>query len=287
MVMNLQFQYALSTVVTAVAVLSLGLFVLFKNPRARPNQLWALFNAAVFVWAACQSIHIVIHDFSMAYFLIRLYYMFGVLWIPTLYLHFILVYLNERRRWPLYLAYGFSFAYLTQVFNPKFLAAPQPKFSLNFYPEPGPLFYPFLVLWSTIVMYSMMKIYNAMQKASGIQRNQLRYLFYAMLIGYVGGTSNFLPVFDVELFPYTPYGTYGVPIYVAIFTYAIVKHQLMDIKVAITRTGVLLATYLVVLGVPFAVGWWGRAWLSTQLGANWWLVPLGLCTVLATIVVCP
>ena len=48
-------------------------------------------------------------------------------------------------------------------------------------------------------------------------------MLFATLIGFVGGMSNYLPVYDVELFPYTPYGTYGVPIFVAIYTYAIVK----------------------------------------------------------------
>jgi signal transduction histidine kinase len=67
-----------------------------------------------------------------------------------------------------------------------------------------------------------------------------------------------------------------------IITYAIVKHQLMDIRVVITRTGMLLAIYLVVLGMPFLVGWFGRQWLEERLGQGWWLVPLSLCTALAT-----
>ena len=43
-----------------------------------------------------------------------------------------------------------------------------------------------------------------------------------------------------------------------------------------------MGTYLIVLGVPFLVGWWGREWLEGLLGQHWWLVPLGLCTALAT-----
>ena len=40
---------------------------------------------------------------------------------------------------------------------------------------------------------------------------------------------------------------------------------------------------MVVLGLPFVVGWWGRTWLERRFGEQWWLVPLGLCTVLATV----
>ena len=282
--MNLQFQYALSTIVTAVAVLGLGAFVYFKNPRVKANQLWALFNVAIASWAISQTIYVTTNDLTKAYFFVRLSYLFGVLWIPTLYLHFILVHLNEQKRWPLYLAYGFSIAYLSQLLNPRFLALPR-HFSpnLNFFTEPGPLWYPFFVLWSVIVIYGMRELYLKMRVAKGTQHNQLKYLLYSSSIGYIGGMSNFLPVFHAELTPYTPYGTYGIPIYTAIFASAIVRHQLMDIRVAITRTGLLLGTYLVVLGLPFLVGWWGKAWLEQRFGNQWWLIPLGLCTVLATI----
>jgi len=62
----------------------------------------------------------------------------------------------------------------------------------------------------------------------------------------------------------------------------IVRHQLMDIRVTVTLTGLLLGIYLFVLGVPFLAGWWGRPWLEGRFGQEWWLVPLGLCTALAT-----
>jgi signal transduction histidine kinase len=74
-----------------------------------------------------------------------------------------------------------------------------------------------------------------------------------------------------------------VPFYVILVALAVIRYQLMDIRVVVTRTGLLLATYLIVLGVPFAVGWWGQEWLQRAVGEQWWLVPLGLCTALATV----
>ena len=60
-----------------------------------------------------------------------------------------------------------------------------------------------------------------------------------------------------------------------------IRHRLVNPRVVMTQTGLLLGTYLVVLGIPFVVGWWGGAWLERIIGREWWLVPLGLCTVLA------
>lgn len=66
-------------------------------------------------------------------------------------------------------------------------------------------------------------------------------------------------------------------------TYAIVKHGFTDARIVITKTGLLLGVYLIVLGVPFLIGFLGHEWLEQWLRSQWWTVPLGLSTVLATI----
>jgi signal transduction histidine kinase len=57
----------------------------------------------------------------------------------------------------------------------------------------------------------------------------------------------------------------------------------MDIRVAITRTGVFIAVYTIVLGLPFAVAIRYKEWLITHFGGNWWTFPLGLMAALATV----
>jgi signal transduction histidine kinase len=99
------------------------------------------------------------------------------------------------------------------------------------------------------------------------------------LIAFSGASTNFLLWYDI---PIPPVGTIVVPFYVGLVALAAIRYQFMDIKITITRTGLLLGVYLVVLGVPFVLGGVGRGWLERRLDQNWWLVPLGLCTALAT-----
>ncbi|GAI27278.1 unnamed protein product, partial [marine sediment metagenome] len=66
-------------------------------------------------------------------------------------------------------------------------------------------------------------------------------------------------------------------------TYAIVTYRLMDINVAITRGTVFAVVYAFVLGIPVAVGFWGRTYLSGRIGVNWWLVPVGMALLLASL----
>jgi len=128
---------------------------------------------------------------------------------------------------------------------------------------------------------SLVDLYKFIRSTKdGKRRTQALWFFVAFAIAYSGGITCYLPVYGVNLYPY---GNFCLSLYPLIVGYAIVRHQLMDIKIAITKAGLLFGTYLVVLGFPFALGWWGRRWLEQRLGEQWWLGPLGLCTVLATV----
>ncbi|MFA5060632.1 MAG: ATP-binding protein [Candidatus Omnitrophota bacterium] len=51
---------------------------------------------------------------------------------------------------------------------------------------------------------------------------------------------------------------------------------------AITRTSIFIATYSLILGIPFALAFGYQERLISALGKNWWMVPLISSTVLAT-----
>ncbi|MCM8797821.1 MAG: ATP-binding protein, partial [Candidatus Omnitrophica bacterium] len=65
-------------------------------------------------------------------------------------------------------------------------------------------------------------------------------------------------------------------------TYAILKYRLMDIKVAVTRAGLFILVYTLVLGLPFIIATWSKAQLIYFFGSNWWISPLILMAFLAT-----
>jgi signal transduction histidine kinase len=68
----------------------------------------------------------------------------------------------------------------------------------------------------------------------------------AAIIGFVGGGSTFLPVFNIEIFPF---GFYLISLYVVIFSYSIVKHRLMDIDIVLKK-GTTYVLLMVLLFVP-------------------------------------
>jgi signal transduction histidine kinase len=52
-----------------------------------------------------------------------------------------------------------------------------------------------------------------------------------------------------------PWGTSLISFYVLIISYAIVKHHLMDIRLALTKAGIFLSVYVLTLGFPFWVAY--------------------------------
>lgn len=243
--MNILIHYVIALLTTAATLVSLGIFVYLKNRKGKVNQAFAIFVLSAAIWSFGESLLIVAQNERSAIFLARLLHS-GVIFIPACFLHFIfeLVDIKGRRQIILKASYMFSLIFfIFNNFTKLLLPSVSPKFSFNYYWNTGILYPYYFTGWLVIVIYGLYELRKAYLRSTGAKRNQLRYVFWAPLIGYAGGVSNYLPAFNIEIFPYNPFGTYGVPIFSTIIAYAIIKYGLMDISVAIGK----LATYLVLL----------------------------------------
>jgi len=130
------------------------------------------------------------------------------------------------------------------------------------------------------IIYAYFELLKNYKKTSGLKRNQLKYFFAAAALGFAGEGTSFLPCFGVSFYPIL---NFTVPLYFLIMSYAILRYRLMDIRVAITRTGLFVAVYTLVLGIPFVITNWLKDWSIGIFGTNWWILPLGLMAALATV----
>jgi len=89
-------------------------------------------------------------------------------------------------------------------------------------------------------------LFKRLKYAKGQTRNQIRYVLIAAVIGFLGAMTTFLPVFNIEVFPF---GFYFVSAYVIVISYAIVKHRLMDIHIVLKK-GTTYALLILLLFVP-------------------------------------
>jgi len=103
------------------------------------------------------------------------------------------------------------------------------------------------------VGWGHLKLWRAYRLSSGLKKNQFRYVFFAYVIGYFGGSQAFLPIFGLHMMPFA---NVMVAVCMWILLYSILNHRLMDITIIIRKTliystvmGTLAITYLLTITI--------------------------------------
>jgi signal transduction histidine kinase len=262
--------------ITGIATLLLGLFIYFKNRRNKVNLTFALYSLSISWWSLTQIGNVYGPSLEASWFWAKIEQI-GVVFIPTFFLHFVVVFIGLKRKWLLRLCYAFSLiiallAPTTTLICPR----AEYKFGLINFGDPGPLYFLIIVFFVICVIYSLWKLLEVYKISTGAKKNQLKYLLFPSLLGYLGGAASFLLVYDVNIYPLNPFGTYLICLYTIAVAYSTVKYRLMDIKVAFTRAGIFLIVYTLVLGIPF--------WLGFKLiGSGSWILPVSIMAIFATL----
>jgi signal transduction histidine kinase len=225
--------FALSGILTAGSSLCCGLFVLFKSPNRKLGLSWFFFTLSVAVWGFGAMLYATAGGAEEALSIVKISYCFGVIWIPCLFLHFVSIFLEDRRIGDVAINYIIAFAFLLTLNSDLLFERPRWVFDSMFYPAGGKLFPIFLTWWISLVFYSHYKLYMAFKQLPEQKRDQVKYFFLATAIGFAGGITAFLPNLRLDVYPW---GHFTVCLYPLIVAYAIVKHHLMDIKVIIRKT---------------------------------------------------
>ena len=273
--------WALVALINGLAGSIFGLFVYLKNTKNPPNKLWAIFGSTIAFWSYSYFLWQISTDKIHALFWCRAL-MAGAIFIPVTFLHFLVVWLglSQTRIKVLFISYGISFVALIFDFSPFFVKDVSPILSFKYWPQAGIAYLPFLIFWTWLVIYCWYIMFQEMRSSSPTRRNQIKYILLAAIIGFGGGFTNYPLWFRIKILPY---GNILVSIYAGLMSYAIVKHRLMDINVAITKGTVFGVVYAFVLGIPVAIGIWGRTYLLDKIGVNWWFAPVGIALILASL----
>ncbi len=246
----MELYFALSGFISAVASTILGGFIYFKNKKEKANQVFALFCLSVTVWGLfymgwplSQSQEGVLFWFRMLHI--------GAIFISTTYFHFIIIWLNlyQEKKKILFLGYGLSFFFLFFIFSPLFIKDVVPKFSMQYWAEPGILYHFYLLMFFGYALYAFYLLYKNYKKLMGIKKEQMRYVLVGVIIGYLGGSTNYFLWYDIN-FP--PYGNMLVSVYVIFTAYVILKYRFLDIRVALSRGFVYLLSFLSVILLGFS-----------------------------------
>lgn len=238
--------FAISCLATAVLTAILGLLTLFKNPKDRVNRSWFLVSCAVFLWTTGLFGTVIVGNSGIALFCQRILYI-GTILIPILFFNFTIIILKRERR-ERRIFYGgciLAIIFLISLFSKHFIAIVPEKTSLNYWPVSTGLFYwSFLFYFALYMIYSLILLKIDSKKYSGIYQKQIQFVYYAVLIGFSGGSTNFLLDFDFNIYPI---GNFFVSLYVVLVAYAVFKYQLMNVKFIATEILVGLGSIILLV----------------------------------------
>jgi len=243
--------WALSGLINGITSTALGILVYSKNSKNPLHLTFGLTCLSLAVWSYAYFFWQISTIESFAIFWCRIL-MAGAIFIPAFYFHHICVLLNieSQKKKVLIFVYVFSLLALLFNFTHFFVKGVSHKLWFKYWPDAGLAYGPFLIIWFYILWYCIYVLIAPIRNSIGEKRNQLLYLFFATIFGWLGGATNFPLWFNINL---PPFGNIFISVYIAVVAYAIAKYRLMDIKIAFTRAGISIAVYSLVLGLPFII----------------------------------
>lgn len=245
--------YAVSALINLFASLILGGIVYFKNRRAHINISFALFTASVAFWSFGYYFWQISTTNEAALLWSRIL-MAGAIFIPVTYFHFVIVLVDlfPKRKKFLILSYFIFFLFFLSDFTPLFVNRIESLYSFEFWPLPGPAYHVFLLIWFAYVIYSTFLLFQKYKLSQGITKEQLKYIFIGMTVGFAGGSTNYFLWYKI---PVPPFANILVSVYVGAIAYAIIRYRLMDIRLVVKKIFIYVAAAAFTYGVFYGVIW--------------------------------
>ncbi|MFH1354781.1 MAG: ATP-binding protein [Candidatus Omnitrophota bacterium] len=274
--------YSVSSLIAASFCLSLGIFVFIRRRWDRKCKVFAMASSLIGLWSLFPFALSIARSTEEALFFGRLTYLPAIFTAPV-WVHFMLSAVKEKRlkidSVILTIAYFLSVPFLFISFSPLFIKGVN-RFAPHFSVIPGSLFKYFILAFSLIFILYFWAILYPLRTAKGYYRNQLRFILISSIFGVLSGFLHFgAAYFGREPIPHD----FLLIIYTSLFAYAIIKYRLMDLTVAITRTGIFMAVYTLIIGVPFAVAVKYHDYLVQTYGSNWWILLAAVMAISATV----
>lgn len=221
-------------------------FIVFrKKQKTATFRTFLLFCLSVGVWSFAYLFWQISKNEVAALFWCRAL-MFGAIFIPVFYLHFVLSFLglNKISKSKIIAVYLFGFISAILVFTNLFVKNVIPWTFVPYWPKPGIYFHFFLIGWILIIIYSSYLLYRAYLREVGIKKKQILFNLIAILLGLIGGSTNYFLWYGINI---EPFGNILISVYVILVCYAIIAYRLMDIKVILRNSSVYLASLILTL----------------------------------------
>ncbi|MFO7807669.1 MAG: ATP-binding protein [Candidatus Moraniibacteriota bacterium] len=234
--------FAISALINALTSIVLGSVIAVKRSDKNTTTGFILFCITVTVWSLGYFFWQISDNAQDALFWSRVL-MAGAIFSPVAYLQFALAFLGKKSKKLIVSSYIIFSIFFLLNFTNLFIQGIKSVPGFEFWPEPGVAYHPFLVIWLgyfVVIFYYLIKEYL---KEKGLKKIQLKYVILAVIVAVFGGSTNYFLWYDINI---PPYGNFLVGLYVVLTFYAIIRYRLLDIKLVLRKSSVVMASLLVV-----------------------------------------
>ncbi|MBN1586805.1 MAG: GAF domain-containing protein [Candidatus Omnitrophica bacterium] len=269
--------YAAACWLTGLVDLVLGFSVGITGQWRRLHRNFFYICVTVCVWSFALSMQVV-SDSERRAWILSLILHSAVLLIPYVYFRFINILLGCWYRQLLWLGWLIIGVLGWGLYSGYVVGGVHSPLYFRYYSSPGPWYPLMLAYFLGYSVFGFVLVLKARASASPQQRNQLNFVLAASMVGFYGGSMTYLPVYGIP--PILP-TVIVVPLYPVLLAYAIVRHRMLDLSIALTRTGAWAVVYFFVLVIPVTFSIALKETLEQLVPEYWWLFPVGLYTLLA------
>jgi putative nucleotidyltransferase with HDIG domain len=262
--------YPLSAFLNAVVSIACLIYVLQSNRQKNITLSFSFFGLSVALWSIGYFFWSVSSTQGLALLWSRIF-MAGAIFIPISSIHFIFSLigsLNSKKRFLIF-SYIIALLFLVFDFTPYLVSSVSQKLQFDYWPNPGFLLHFFIIIFIGSFFYSCFLFYKYYKDGnlSGINRNQVKYLFLAIILGYIAGGSNILLWYNI---PFPPYG--NVLMVFCMFLIAFVMRNYMaDFRTVVTRGALFgIVNIAILLSIVF-ISIWSEGYFYMVFGERWWI----------------
>ncbi|MFA5076650.1 MAG: ATP-binding protein [Patescibacteria group bacterium] len=244
----MEWYFPISALINFLTISLLGFLGYFKNRKEKINIIFGLFCFSAALYSFSYFIWQISGNYFLALFWVKML-MAGAIFISLLYFHVNLIFLGLECKYKkiLYILYPIYLIFLLlDLFTNQFIIGVYPKMFFKFWPTAGPVFIIFLLFWFYAIIHTVILQLQVYPKCPELKKIQIKYLFIGSLIGFIGGSTNYLLWYDIKI---APFGNILISVFAIMMTYSIVRYRFLDTKIFIRKSVFYLLLALIIIGL--------------------------------------
>jgi signal transduction histidine kinase len=222
-------------IISALMVICYITFIFIKDRHSLANKMLIASFISVLFFLLSHLIAVNISDPRLSRIILT--FNLSSIFIGVFLTHASLIFLGkaeeQRRTINFIYVVSVALALFFSFFPDTFLLDSVPKMYFPNYYNGGSLYWLHIAWNVSVASYFLFQLFRSYFTANEHLKNRLKYFFTAFFFGYVFGTTAYPLVLNVHVDPI--WSIFMVPSFTILFTYAILKYDLLDIRVVFKR----------------------------------------------------